>query len=288
MSAEAAAIESFRLFHVDDELVTLFEAQTQNLRMLDRRLGAEALAVQARGHVEQVAQAFRRSVTGSRDSLGACLAETAALVGWLALDRLDHGEAWDLHDLARSAGRESGNLTVLAHVSAQQSCVLLDAGQVDLAVSLAARAARVARGKVPALLAAWLTASEAEALAASGDVSGTLRKLETAERLLARADGDHLPYLMLTPEHLARWRGSCLARLGHPEAIESLTVALAAAGDSVRAATGLHADLALAYQLAEQLDAAREHATIATDMAQRFGSARQRRRLGKILAATDR
>lgn len=288
LSAATTAIESFRLFHVDHELVELFERQTQNLRMLDRRLGAEALAVQARAHVDQVAQAFRRSVAGPRDSLATCLAEAAALVGWQALDRLDHGEAWDLHDLARSAAREAGDVTVLAHVSAQQSCVLLDAGQPDLALRLASRATRVARGKVPALLEAWLMANEAEALAASGEISGTLRKLEVAERLLGNADGDDLPYLMLTPEHLARWRGSCLARLGHAEAIESLSVALGAANDSVRATTGLHADLALAYQQAEHLETAREHAMIATAMAQRFGSVRQRRRLRKILAATDR
>ena len=287
LSAEVRAVQSFRLYQVDLGLVDLFESQTQNLRMLDRRLGAEALSVQACAHVDQVARALRRSVAGPRDALAECLAEAAALTGWQALDRADHGEAWDFHALARSAARESGNIAVLAHVSAQQSFVLLDCGQPDLAVELAAKAARAARGKVPSLLSAWLAAAEAEACAAAGDATATLHKLETAERLLAGADGNNMPYLMLTLEHLARWRGHCLARLGHPEAIESLNAALTAAGDSVRAAIGLHADLALAHERAGNLGEARQHAGIANDMAQRFGSARQRRRIDRILTAKD-
>jgi hypothetical protein len=282
LSGEVTAIQSFRLYQVDQELVDLFELQTQNLRMLDRRLGADAVAIQARAHVDQVAQTLRRSVAGPRGLLSGCLAEAAALVGWHALDR------WDQHDLARSAARESGTLAILAHVSGQQSCVLLDSGQPDLAVKLAAKAAHAARGRVPKLLSAWLAATEAEARAAVGDATTALRKLEYADRLLGQADGEQLPYLMLTAEHLARWRGHCIARLGHPEAIEFLTTALAGAGDSVRAATGLHTDLALAYHQAGQLDVGRIHASTARDMAQQFGSVRQRRRLGKLLAATDR
>jgi hypothetical protein len=131
--------------------------------------------------------------------------------------------------------------------------------------------------------ASWSRASRTPASATS-----FFQRSQSVRGLSAAGLVGEDPPLMLTPEHLARWRGSGLARLGHPEAIESLSVALAAASDSVRAATGLHADLAHAYERADQRNAAREHATIATDMAQRFGSARQQRRLGKSLAATDR
>jgi tetratricopeptide (TPR) repeat protein len=287
VETELVAVQSFRLYQVDGALVDLFESQTHNLRLLDRRLGAETLAVQAQAHVDQVSNALRRSVTGPRDLLGACLAEAAALAGWQALDREDLGEAWDMHELARTAAREADDVAVTAHVTAQQSCVLLDTGQVDLALKLARTASQMAKNKVPALLAAWLAAAEAEAFAAMGNEVATRRRLEAASRLLDRADGDDLPYLMLSAGHLARWRGHCLARLGHAEAIEYLTTALSNAGESVRAATGLHADLALAFHQAGQLEDARQHAVIAGGMASQFGSARQRRRLRQDLSTAD-
>ena len=286
-AAELVAVQSFRLYQVDQGLVDLFESQTQNLRLLDRRLGAATLAVQAQAHVDQVSNALRRSVTGPRDLLGLCLAEAAALAGWHALDRQDLGQAWDMHELARTAAREAGDIAVTAHVTAQQSCVLLDSGQTELALKLARTASQMARNKVSALLAAWLAAAEAEAFAAAGNEVATLRRLDAASRLLDRAAGDELPYLMLSAGHLARWRGHCLARLGHGEAIEYLTKALSDAGDSVRAATGLHADLALAFHQADHLAHARHHAVIASGMASQFGSARQRRRLRQVLAASD-
>ena len=243
--------------------------------------------MQAQAHVDQVSNALRRSVTGPRDLLGVCLAEAAALAGWHALDRQDLGQAWDMHELARTAAREAGDIAVTAHVTAQQSCVLLDSGQTELALKLARTASQMARNKVSALLAAWLAAAEAEAFAAVGNEVATLRRLDAASRLLDRADGDELPYLMLSAGHLARWRGHCLARLGHAEAIEYLTKALSDAGDSVRAATGLHADLALAFHQADQLADARQHAVIASGMASQFGSARQRGRLRHVLAASE-
>ena len=92
---------------------------------------------------------------------------------------------------------------------------------------------------------------------------------------------------MLTEEHLARWRGHCLARLGDPEAVVSLPGARAGEGDSVRAATSLHADLALALLNAGSLGEAGEEAKVALDMAQRYGSARQRNRLLAILARSE-
>ena len=92
---------------------------------------------------------------------------------------------------------------------------------------------------------------------------------------------------MLTQEHLARWRGHCLARLGDPEAVVSLPRARAAEGDSVRAATSLHADMALALLHAGSVREAGEEAKLALEMAERYGSARQRNRLLAILARTE-
>jgi hypothetical protein len=286
---ERGPAASFGPYHVDQGLVDLFESQTQNLRLLDRRLGAEALGAQLNAHVDQLTTALSRSIGGRRDSLATCLAEAAALAGWQALDRMDLGRAWEMHELARSASREADDTCVTAHVMAQQSCILLDDQQAALAVRLATAARQLAKGKAPALLQAWLAAAEAEALAATGNELATLRMMEIATRLLDRTvdDQHQLPYLMLTTWHLARWRGHCLARLGREDAIESLTAALVTAGDSVRAATGLHADLVLALKRSRRVDEAIHHAVVAADLARRYGSARQRRRLSEILATPD-
>jgi tetratricopeptide (TPR) repeat protein len=140
----------------------------------------------------------------------------------------------------------------------------------------------------PRLLSVWLAAAEAEAAAATGNGSQAQRQLDKAYALLPNVDGAaELPYLMLDETHLARWRGHCLARLGRPEAIDYLDVALERVGDSVRAATGLHVALAHAYRRAGQFVQAREQVKTATEMASRFGSRRQQNRLRVLLPAAE-
>ena len=148
------------------------------------------------------------------------------------------------------------------------------------------RASQQSRG-MPPLLRAWLAAARAEALAATGDSGATKRSLEEAQSFLGADDDEELPYLMLNEEHLARWQGHCLARLGDPQAIEALPRAMSAESDSVRAAISLHADMALALLNMGLIAEAREEATNAMAMAERFGSARQRKRLLRILESAE-
>ena len=276
----------FELVKVDADLVALFESQTQYLRILDRRLGSAAQAALAQNHVAQIDSVLHRSVGAERNSLAAALAEAAALAGWQALDRADLHTAWDFHETAKSAAQESGSRSVMAHVIAQQAFVLLDANKPVLAVDVMTQAGAHASA-VPPLMRAWLAAAKAEAMAATGRADAARRQIDQAHDLLPDEDSDQLPYLMLTEEHLARWRGHCLARLGDPEAVVSLPGARAGEGDSVRAATSLHADLALALLNAGSLGEAGEEAKVAFDMAQRYGSARQRNRLLAILARSE-
>jgi len=56
----------------------------------------------------------------------------------------------------------------------------------------------------------------------------------------------------------------------------------------VRAAVSLHADMALALLNAGLIAEARDEATKAMTMAERFGSARQRKRLLRILESAER
>lgn len=275
------------LVDVDADLVILFESQTQYLRDLDRRLGSAAQALLAGSHVEQISSVLHHCVGRHRGALAAALAEAAALAGWQALDRGDVGAAWDYHETGKAAASESGSLAVAAHVLAQQGFVLLDCDQPALAVDAMNQANEIARGSPP-LLRAWLGAAKAEGLAAVGDAGATRRSLEEAQALLSADGEEELPYLMLSEEHLARWRGHCFARLGDPEAIESLPRALAAESDSVRAAVSLHADMALALLNAGLIAEAQDEATKAMTMAERFGSARQRKRLLRILESAER
>ncbi|WP_198675829.1 hypothetical protein [Kribbella monticola] len=273
--------------HIDGELVALFESQTQSLRLLDRRLGTTALAQQTELHVRQMQEVLDRGVGGQRAELAAALAAAAGLAGWQALDQGETRRAWQLHETARTAGRESANAVVWAHVTAQSANVLLDAHQNHLALNLIQSARAELGTKAPRLLLSWLAAAEAEAAAATGDRGHAERQLDWAQ---SRLDGDgatELPFLMLDEGHLARWRGHCFARLGRPEAIQDLTAALANAGDSVRAATGLHVDLAHAYQVAGQATEAAEHLRTATSMADQYGSRRQQNRLRALRAAVQ-
>lgn len=276
----------FELVKVDADLVALFESQTQYLRMLDRRLGSAAQAALAQTHVAQIDSVLHRSIGAERNSLAAALAEAAALAGWQALDRADLQTAWDLHETAKSAAHESGSPSVLAHVIAQQAFVLLDANKPDLAVDAITQAGAHASA-VPPMMRSWLAAAEAESLAAAGRGDAARLRIDRAQNLLSDEGSDELPYLMLTEEHLARWRCHCLARLGDPDAVVSLPQARAGEGDSVRAATSLHADLALALLHAGSLGEARDEAKVALEMAQRYGSARQRNRLHAILARSE-
>ncbi|MHB8187919.1 MAG: hypothetical protein ACYDDU_18000 [Dermatophilaceae bacterium] len=276
----------FELVKVDADLVALFESQTQYLRLLDRRLGSAAQAA-----LEQ--NTSLRSTQFFTEALGQN--GTRWPQPWPKPQRSPDGKPWIVPTcirpgistrLPRARHKESGSRSVMAHVIAQQAFVLLDANKADLAVDVMTQAGAHASA-VPPLMRAWLAAAQAEALAAAGHADAARRQIDRAQDLLPGEDSGELAYLMLTEEHLARWRGHCLARLGDPEAVVSLRRARAGEGDSVRAATSLHADLALALLHAGSLGEAGDEAKVALEMAQRYGSARQRNRLLAILARSE-
>lgn len=90
---------------------------------------------------------------------------------------------------------------------------------------------------------------------------------------------------MLDHTHLMRWRGHCLARLGHTKAIEDLSRALEeiAPMGLGRAEAGLRTDLALAYSAHGDLTQARRQARRAAGFTERSRSVRQRARLARLL-----
>ncbi len=268
---------------LDRELVDLFEQQTQAYRLLDRRLGARRLLAQTEAHVRQMAEVLAYSLAGpDREALAAALAEAAALAGWQALDLGRPDQAWSLHETARAAAARSGDPAVIAHVTAQQAYCLLEIDRPAEAVRQVRHARESAAGQVPATVRAWLWAAEAEALAATGDEPAVRAAMDQAERLLE--DGPAaVAYLSLDRAHLIRWRGHCLARVGARDAIDDLGQALERLDPSfVRAAAGLHCDLAIAHGAGHEPEAARAHAEQASRLAEATMSVRQQRRVAQL------
>lgn len=276
--------------NVDRSLVALLEAQTDNFRLLDRRLGARRLLAQTELHVAQITDLLTYSLPGGhRDLLGAAAAEAAALAGWQALDLGNPQKAWEHHETAKTAAKDSGNPSVVAHVTAQQGYALLDLGQSAQAAALIRFARETAGRQVPAILRSWLWAAEAEALAAAGRGSEARHAIDEASRLLpSDCTNPELPFVVLDATHLGRWRGHCLARLGAKEAVDELSAALNRLDPSfTRAAAALHTDLALAYSVRGEHEAARTEAALAAGLATQTASVRQQRRLSRLLASGE-
>ena len=281
--------ERLTFARLDAGLVELLRGQTQSIRLLDRRLGGEAIHQQTVAHVDQIESLVRFALPGiDRNAAADELGQAAALAGWQALDMGRLEEAWRLHEVAQAAARESGAPAGFSYARAQQGYVLLDARQPEDAYELIKATREQTASKVPPVLRAWLYAAEGEALATQGRRDAALRALDEAAALLPEGVvPEGLPYLMLDAGHLARWRGHCLARLGEESAIDDLTTALGAMseGQYGRAEASLRVDLALAFQARGDAAEARIHARRASEVAGRSGSQRQRRRIAELLSA---
>src|SRR6266545_2608850 len=232
---------------LDATTVELFRRQVDNIRHLDRRLGAATLLEQISAQVTEIENLL---IVSPETPLRAKLAR------------------------------------VLADAIGQQAVVLLDLGetqaaaaQIDYARQLGTSAA------VPALLATWLTAAHGEALAATGNRDAALTALNKSRHPLP-IEHNHpdLPFTLLSEGHLSRWRGSALTRLGEHEAINELEHALhTITTNTARAQTAMLTDLAFAHAATGDRDAALAYASQARRLANQIGSDRQRRRLTTLI-----
>lgn len=273
---------------IDAATVDLLNGQTHQLRLMDRRLGGREVLGQLRSHVQTMQGLLSHTVLPTqRAPLAAVLADAASLAGWQSLDTGSPSEAWQHHETAKAAAREVGSPAHLVHAMGQQSYALLDLGRPTDALDLVRAAQRLDGAPIPPLLECWLMAVAAEMSAANGDTDGCRRALELADRMLPPDCADpELPYLLLAPAHLARWRGSALSRLGDPDAIAHLYAALDGMGTSstLRAEAGLRVDLVAAFTAIGAQDQAHAEATAARELATRAGSVRLRRRLDHLAA----
>jgi hypothetical protein len=201
------------------------------------------------------------------------------LAGWQALDLGDIPDSWHHYEQSRAAAAQSDSIPYQSHAAAEQAFVLIDAGATGDAVDLLSHARRRADTTAPRILRSWLAA-------AHGDPTASLHAFDHATQLLPEDPSDERPYVALDTIHLARWRGHALARFGHPDATAILTSALNRLDSSfVRAETALRVDLATALTATGELDEARTHTDHAIRLAAQVGSARQRRRVTRLLTA---
>ncbi len=274
---------------IDRATIEIFRRQVHDVRHLDRRLGAVPLLDQLNSQIAQLDKLLRYSAAPTeRAALAEVLADAAMLAGWEALDRGSLKLAWQQHEIAKTAAREAGSAALLAYATGQQAFVLVELEMFAEAVQLLEDADAAGRGKTAGLLRTWLAAARGEGLAAHGQAEDALRAFDAAESLLPLDTNDlDLPFLMLNPGHLARWRGHALSRLRDRRAVSELEVVLNGLNPTTaRARAGTLTDLAYAHAAMDNRDAAIHYARQARQLASQIGSERQKRRLARLLLPT--
>ena len=267
---------------IDATVVRVLQGETDNIRLLDRRLGAPAVAGKLEAHIGQIETSLRYSLRpGNRQQLARALADAAALAGWQAIDMNRLPRAWAHFERATAAAREAADPCLLAFAAGEQAYVLLDLHRPAEALAMVRAAYEETRAAVPHQVRSWLRAAEAEMAAAAGEESICRRALDgAAQEISYGAASEDLPYLALNETHLARWRGNCLVMFGDPQTADDLAAALAAMEDGfIRAEASLRCDLAAALHVRGEHDEAKRHLKTARELAQLTGSARQRRRV---------
>jgi tetratricopeptide (TPR) repeat protein len=276
---------------IDATMVTILNTDTNNLRLLDRRLGGVAIADKMHAQMDQIERTYRHAVRpGVRAQLAHLLAETASLAGWQAINSVALNDAWNHYEHAKAAACEADDPAVLAYVSGEQAYVLMELGRPAEATELLQHIHAIHHGRVPARLRTWLCAAEAEAAAVLGDETACRQALAQAAADLPQGDNDpDMPYLSINEHHFARWRGSCLLRFGDPSTVEDLRSSLAGMdGTFNRAESGVRCDLGHALLAAGDPEAAQPHIQRAQQLATMTGSRRQRRRIDELSRAVNR
>lgn len=270
---------------IDPETIAAFRQRIDLARVVDRRLGGNGLITELSEQIRHMRDLGRYAVDSStRRALASVVADACTLVGWQLIDRADLLKSWHYYAEAVLAAGESESVALMSYTLAGQSVVLLEAGEVATAPDMTEHARSSARGKVPHILMAWLSAAHGEACAANGLLAQTERAFDEAERLLDQSTPEEVPFLVFGRVHLARWRGTALVRLGEPRAIEVLNAALTDLdGTFTRAETALRADLVQAYKAIGEPEAAEPHARNALRLADQIGSIRHRRRVSRAV-----
>lgn len=270
---------------IDQELIAIYQEKVNLARIVDRRLGAPGSFAELAEQIRQMENLVRYSLDPrTRKALAAVIVDACALAGWQRLDQVDLLGAWDFYSRALAAAGESESVALQAYAAAARAVVLLDMGEAGTAKDMTRQVCASARGRVPRLLDAWLAASHGEMCAAGGSRSESLQAFDQADRFLVSAPTGEALYLVFDSVHLARWRGSSMARLKDCEATDLLSGTLSKLNPTfARAQTALRADLASTLYANGECQAASEHAEHALQLAHQIGSKRLQRRILPLL-----
>ena len=194
---------------IDATVVRVLQGETDNIRLLDRRLGAPAVAGKLEAHIGQIETSLRYSLRpGNRQQLARALADASALAGWQAIDMNRLPRAWAHFERATAAAREAGDPCLLAFAAGEQAYVLLDLHRPAEALAMVRAAYEETRAAIPHQVRSWLRAAEAEMAAAAGEESACRHALDgAAQEISYGAASEDLPYLALNetpPGPLAR------------------------------------------------------------------------------------
>ena len=272
---------------IDGTVISVLQSETDAIRLLDRRMGAPAVAGKLEAHISHLETSLCYSLRpGNRQQLASVLADASALAGWQAIDMGRLPQAWEHFERATRAAREAGDNCLLAFSAGEQAYVLLELHRPGDALAMVQAAYEETHAAVPHQIRGWLRAAEAEMAAAAGQEAVCRRVLDLAARAVGHGpSGGDLPYLALNETHLARWRGNCLVLFGDPDVADELGTALGAMdGSFTRAEAGLRCDLAAALHVRGERAEARRHLARARQLAQLTGSARQRRHIRDLTA----
>ncbi|QFU91587.1 helix-turn-helix transcriptional regulator [Amycolatopsis sp. YIM 10] len=270
---------------VDPQTVELFRREVDGVRHADRRFGSAERLERLRGQISELDDLIRHTLLQRhRAPLAGVLTEASTLAGWTSLDIGSLKQAWAHYEQAKAAAREAESAALLAHATAEQAFVLIDAGNVEDAVELFAEARHIGK-RAPRLLRAWLAAAQGEGHAISGDGDNALRSFDEADELRpSEVVHPELPFLFLGGTHLDRWRGNALVHLGAEEAISHLEGVIdGVPSEFVRARASACVDLALAYGAAGDREGAETYARQARQLISQLRSARLRRRLERLV-----
>lgn len=276
------------------DLLTAHYQLTDHYRRLDNMAGAGMVVGQAAEHHRQLRICYSMAADAERARVGALVADSGALMGWLHSDLGQYAQAGSFYREAAEAARDGGDTTTYAYLLGRMSRLLSECRLEREALVYADAAEQIARQAVHPAARSWILVTRAWVHAGLGHERACRQDLAAASDLLQSATGqDGLPACIAfySPTHLEKWRAHALMRLGsqHPTHWRSAKDALERTvarwpKDFVRGSAEVHAAVAAAHLTLGDIEQAVISTRTAYEVAARTGSVRNLGRVREVRA----
>jgi hypothetical protein len=273
---------------INSELIQIFQQQLNNIRRIDRQLGATEVLTQLRDQIEHMATRLDYSLTPHiRNALAAVLVDACTLAGWQSMDQGNLTQAWHYYQRAKAFAHHAESEPLNAYATTAQAITLLDLDNSTEALKLITPA--TTNSNTPPMIQAWLHGAAGEIYAANNDSDNSNRALDSASHIIERHNEDEPPFIILSPAHLERWRGNALTRLKSGQATVVLNKALRTLEPTfVRARAATQLDLAQAVATTGDTSTAMTHLHNAQELTAQCASVRLDRRWRHLVASITR